>query len=70
LTETFHKALKPKDGDEASSRLNESLEQVAQRIREEYAEMNTLFLRVAYLKSSESSESSSVNFTEEQIISL
>ena len=57
LTETFHKALKPKDGDEASSGLNESLEHVAQRIWEEDAAMNTLGRRVADLKSSESSES-------------
>ena len=70
MTETFHKALKPKDGDEASSGLNESLEHVAQRIREEDAAMNTLGRRVADLKSSESSESSSAPLSDQELRSL
>jgi hypothetical protein len=70
LTETFYKALKPKDGDEVSSRLNESLEHVAQRIREEDAAMNTLGRRVADLKSSESSESSSAPLSDQELRSL
>jgi len=70
LTGTFQKALESKDGEEEGFGLNESLEHVAERIREEELAMNTLGRRVSDLQTSDSVDASSAPLTDNELRSL